>query len=304
MNQTISVLIACFNGEKYIKRCLESVIEQTYKVNEIIIVNDGSTDNSLKILENYKKENKNIKIINQENKGLSKTRNILIKNSTSEYFYFLDIDDWLELDCFENFNKILNNENYDLIFSKSFINEKNVNPCLALMNKNTSKEWYAINNATFIWNILISSNFWKNKNLSFYDEYPLFEDIGTFTYMVSKANKVSYVLKPTYHYLIAKKSNSRNLSEDGVESLFKQIEYLFKILNKEFNKKYPRYVNDNIALSISVLMHHVFKLPKQKRKEYKVKIKKIVNENGGIKFPISIWKFFVFFLYKFGIHFI
>ena len=103
----ISVILNVYNGEKYIKRCLDSIINQTYKDIEIVIVNDASTDNTLSIIKKYK--DKRIKTItNKKNLGLSLSRNVGIDNSKGEFIYFVDADDYLELDALEylyNLNK-------------------------------------------------------------------------------------------------------------------------------------------------------------------------------------------------------
>lgn len=87
----ISIIIPVYGVEKYIKQCLESVINQSYKNLEIIIINDGTEDDSMKIVEKYLSD-KRIKVINKENGGLSSARNIGMINSTGEYIYFLDSD--------------------------------------------------------------------------------------------------------------------------------------------------------------------------------------------------------------------
>ncbi|MBD5405946.1 glycosyltransferase [bacterium] len=97
----ISVIIPCYNVEKYVVQCLDSVINQTYKNLEIICVNDGSTDGTLSILKEYAKKDKRIKIINQKNGGLSAARNAGIDIASSEYIIFVDSDDWLELNACE-----------------------------------------------------------------------------------------------------------------------------------------------------------------------------------------------------------
>lgn len=95
----ISVILNVYNGEKYINKCLDSIIKQTYKDLEIVVVNDGSTDKTLNILKKYK--DKRIRVINQKNMGLSLSRNVGIENASGEYLYFVDVDDYLELDALE-----------------------------------------------------------------------------------------------------------------------------------------------------------------------------------------------------------
>lgn len=103
-----SIIIPVYNVEKYLKRCIDSVLNQTYNNYEIIIINDGSTDNSSKILESYK--NPKIKIINQENNGVSYSRNVGVSNSTGDYILFLDSDDFYETKLLETLNEEIQNE--------------------------------------------------------------------------------------------------------------------------------------------------------------------------------------------------
>lgn len=94
MNDLISVIVNAYNEEKHIKKCIDSIINQNYKNIEIIVVNDGSTDNTLNILNSYNEPR--LKIISHENKGLSLSRNDGIDNAKGKYIYFLDADDFIE----------------------------------------------------------------------------------------------------------------------------------------------------------------------------------------------------------------
>lgn len=90
-----SFIVPVYNTSNYLKKCIDSLVNQTYKSFEIIIVNDGSTDNSLDIINGYKESNKNIKIINQKNGGLSNARNNGVKKASGEYIIFVDSDDYV-----------------------------------------------------------------------------------------------------------------------------------------------------------------------------------------------------------------
>lgn len=109
-NPKISVIMPVYKVEKYLARCLDSIILQTYENLEIICVNDGSPDGSLKILEDYAKRDKRIQIINQENKGLSGARNTGMAAMTGDYFTFIDSDDWLQLGAYQKFVDVLRRE--------------------------------------------------------------------------------------------------------------------------------------------------------------------------------------------------
>lgn len=107
MNQhTVSVIIPVYNAAKYLRESIESVLCQTYSDLEIIIVNDGSTDSSLEIAENYQNDSR-VKIISSKNKGAAAARNIGIRNSNGAYFQFLDADDILPSNKIEEQMKVL-----------------------------------------------------------------------------------------------------------------------------------------------------------------------------------------------------
>lgn len=120
----VSVVIPIYNTEKFLAKCLDSVINQTFKYLEIICINDGSPDNSLQILEEYQKKYDRIKIINQNNQGVSAARNNGIENANGEYIFFLDSDDYIDLNFFEIFYKNAKDNNSDLVILNSFWNLK------------------------------------------------------------------------------------------------------------------------------------------------------------------------------------
>lgn len=116
INPKISVIIPVYNSEKYIEKCLESVLNQTYKNYEIIVINDGSKDNSKEILSKYQEKYPEvIKHIEQENKGVAKTRNYGIKLAKGEYIAFIDNDDYIDQDYLEKFVTEAENGQYDVV---------------------------------------------------------------------------------------------------------------------------------------------------------------------------------------------
>lgn len=95
----VSIIIPVYNASAYLSNCIQSVVNQTYKNIEIIIINDGSTDDSLEICQNFSNKDSRIKIINNKNSGVSVSRNLGIKRSSGDWIIFLDSDDWLEIEC-------------------------------------------------------------------------------------------------------------------------------------------------------------------------------------------------------------
>lgn len=112
----ISVIIPVYNTESYLKRCVNSIINQTYKDLQIILVNDGSTDNSITIMQKFKKMDSRILVIDKPHKGVSAARNAGIEAATGDYISFIDSDDWLENDAYQVLLDILQKKDADAVY--------------------------------------------------------------------------------------------------------------------------------------------------------------------------------------------
>lgn len=116
----VSIILPVYNTEKYIRTCLDSVLEQSYKNIEIILINDGSEDMSGNICDEYAKKDKRIKVIHKQNEGVSTTRNIGIKNATGTYICFADSDDILQNDYVEYLLTMITDNQVDIAVTTSF----------------------------------------------------------------------------------------------------------------------------------------------------------------------------------------
>ena len=233
MNEpTISIIIPVYNTEKYLKKCLDSVITQTYKNLEIICINDGSTDSSLKILKKYAKSDKRIKVINQENKGVSITRNIGIENATGEWITFIDSDDYISPELYQSFTEALNNsEPFNIYVFNGVKLAENDNP----EDKNLTKFFYMSNwnfhennLYTFIdcknpfygnlsvWNKIFNTEFINNNNIRF-KENSIFEDQLFSIESMIKTDKLYLDNKIFYYYVQHGNSTMHNLKENGFD---------------------------------------------------------------------------------------
>lgn len=201
----ISVIIPVYNVEKFLKRCLDSVLNQTLKDIEIICVNDGSTDNSLKIIEEYKKF-ENIKIINQKNSGLSVARNIGLKHASADYVAFLDSDDFVDSDFYEKLFNSIEKEKADIA-------------CASIVRENDKKRTYLINykqveialnprerfilancpKYNFVWNKLYKKELIEKNNLKFVSGM-IYEDMWFTPDILEAANSIVAVHDTFYHY--------------------------------------------------------------------------------------------------------
>lgn len=233
----ISVIIPIYNVEKYIKQCLESVLNQTYKNLEIILVNDGTKDSSMEIIEEYLLDERII-VINKENGGLSSARNYGLEKVTGEYIYFLDSDDWLEENTLEI---LINNSNdVDIVRGNFYyydeIKNTKILPKFKLeYNKNLEAKFLLQDGVEImVWNKLYRTSFIKKNNLKFVEGIIHEDEEFTFkTYMLNP--KVEYLEKVTYNYRInransimngSKKNSSINSLGKIVENFEKQLKFI------------------------------------------------------------------------------
>ena len=200
----ISVIIPVYNVEKYLRECLDSVINQTYKDLEIICVNDASTDSSPDILLEYAKKDSRIILINNEkNSKLGPTRNHGMEYATGEYIHFLDSDDWMELDAYEKLanyvSKVGNVDIVHFLWNNRCVVTGKVTPCIyndlsilekVINIKNTPN--LAVNWRRGAWCKLYRRQFLIEKHIVFND-YPCLEDIEHSIHVLTEAESVYLV---------------------------------------------------------------------------------------------------------------
>lgn len=256
----ISVIVPVYNVEKYLSQCLDSVINQTYKQLEILCINDGSTDGSLKILEQYAAKDKRIRIISKENEGLSTTRNLGIRQATGKYILFLDSDDWLDLTCFENlFNSIEANKSDLCIYGLTRFDESS-NSCIIPDNyfnlscyKNVLDKptctYLDIQTSVFRrWESVVKlyrRGFLLDNNILF-TEKVLFEDIFFHIQSILSAKSICFCDKNLYYYRVNRPNSIMDASKANIKCLdiFKAFEDIKAfLLNKQITVLNNEYVN-------------------------------------------------------------
>lgn len=222
----ISVIIPVYNMENYISDCLESVLNQTHQNLEIICINDGSTDNSLDILEEYAQKDKRIIIINKQNQGVSAARNEGLKIATGKYIGFVDPDDYIEPETYKTAERFMEEDDeLDIVcFGAKIIDEKN----LTLNGYNALKHWYNIkfngkypltselysNTPGVVWNKLYKNSIIKEKELYFLP-YKYNEDTIFNIQYLSYTDKAYYINRNFYNYRFRPNSAVAKYSPDS-----------------------------------------------------------------------------------------
>ena len=197
-----SIIIPVYNVESYVVKCLESVNNQSYTNYEAIIVNDGSTDNSKKLIKDYIKNKPQFKYYEKENGGLSDARNYGLKYISGDYIIFVDSDDYLSLDLLQNLNNILINHQYEVIrFNTKIITDSKVilNPPLK-QTKTIIKSILSNHFVEPIWLYCFNANFWRTHNFSF-TLNRIHEDFGLLPIILSKTKSIEYLNYYGYNYI-------------------------------------------------------------------------------------------------------
>lgn len=274
MEKLISVIIPVYNVEKYLSRCIDSVLKQTYTNYEIILVNDGSTDDSGRICDNYSKTKANIRVIHKENAGLSHARNIGIENATGSHVYFLDSDDYITPDClqvlYENMqgNKAsVSCGSFGFFDDNGLYNEdKSLNKVYTYVGRDACVELlYGRKFYTSSCNILLKREI-AIKNLfpigKFHED-----EMTTFRYFLDTP-KVVITEKHTYFYYQREGSIMHTFGQPVIDEIMSADYYV------EFCMKYDQNIYRASLFKKYNLYHHVLtnypQLKKYKRKLYDI----------------------------------
>lgn len=289
-----SIIIPVYNVEDYLKRCLDSVIQQSFSDFEVIIINDGSTDKSRNICEEYERKDRRIKLYNQDNMGLSAARNNGIKKASGDYLLFLDSDDYYEKDLLIKLNKYTNSK-YDVIrFQVQY--DKNDEKVLT---KGASKD-IAFDNgieafseiATYeivegAWCYAYNRDYFFKNNFLF-KEGCVHEDFGLIPLIIIKAKKVICINYVGYNYVI--RENSIMTSNDYEKVLKKANDFLihFKYLISNIDLKDKKYnvfksfIANSIILKATTLKGNDYKKYLKELRKLKV-FKMLLADNTGRK---------------------
>ena len=232
----ISVIIPVYNVEKYIRQCLESVVSQSLKEIEIICINDGSTDNSLKILQEFSQKDKRITVIDKKNEGASIARNIGIEKSQGEYIYFIDSDDWIEIDAIEMLYKECNGE--DIVYSNLCHYNENTKKIKeekikCFINEREGKYFLINGEGVGPCNKLYKLSFLKENNLKFLENI-IYEDLEFNFRCFFLSQKVKYVKNIGYNYRMERTGSI--MTDFKIEKSIFSIDEIIKNFSDFYNK--------------------------------------------------------------------
>lgn len=242
----LSIIVPIYNAERFLKKCLTSIFKQITKEDEIILINDGSTDNSLYICQQFKKKYNNNKVIlvNKKNEGISIARNTGIKLASGDYIFWVDSDDYLSDNCIKNVKIIIKKYNTDIILFDFYYKKNNfLKKDTAFRNKLSGaleksflmKEIAQDSFKSFLWRTVAKRYLYKN--IKFPLGIQMMEDFFMYHRIFHEANSFFYIKKHLYYYRLINSSLSHKN---------KNVSLLYKIV-LERNSFFEKYYSNNIA---------------------------------------------------------
>ena len=250
----ISIVIPVYKVEKYLRECIESVINQTFKNIEIILVDDGSPDNCPQICDEYAKKDNRVRVIHKTNGGYGTACNRGIEAAQGEFIGLVESDDWIEPDMYEVLYEKIKDSDADFIVSDFFVikdSEKfiyNVHPYFptkplndAIINLSTHPQMLL--QPAYPWNKLYRKSFLTSNNIKMMEDKKMYQDQTWNAEILSHANKILYIDKPYYFYRFDTQGSSTNIGD------LSTINYLLKrdearkifIKNNKFNNDTMEY---------------------------------------------------------------
>lgn len=261
----LSIIVPVYNVEKYLPKCLESLIKQTLNDIEIICVNDGSMDNSLAILKEFASRDSRIRIIDNQHQGVAKTRNTGIEQSTGEYIGFVDSDDYIDIDFFEKLYNSATKSNSDIAIA-SILKHKNF---FNIYNAKYTKEETAITIQDkiklcedkkhfffYAWNKIYHSGFIKENNIKF-SEGQIYEDVMFAIKALYYSNKIISVYGTKYHYIehensLTKYKDKTGEKEQDLVKAYSELQEFCNSKNIEIPERLNYYTKENFGFILNL----------------------------------------------------
>ena len=281
----ISIIIPCFNAEKTLEKCLKSVVQQSYANLEIIIIDDGSTDETSLIYNKFQSNDERILVLKQQNSGVSKARNTGVKAATGDYICFVDSDDWAELNYCSELYSLLVGENADISIVEASYEDENGN---VLCNKPTSEEKIFDGNRALVllledreiqshpWGKLFKADLLKN--VHFPENLKCFEDYSTLFKIFNKAVKVVKSNEKLYHYIQREDSLSHNLSPETAYQFFLAIMEVFEFWRNSAKVGDRNKIIKNIVRKLLMVLKRITRNTKEdEMKSEKEEIRRAFN---------------------------
>lgn len=256
MQELISIIVPIYKVEKYLNKCIESILNQTYSNLEIILIDDGSPDKCGEICDFYKNKDSRIKVIHKKNEGVSKARNIGLDISKGKYIMFVDSDDYIDKNMIKELRKLITEQSADIAIGGVIDVDENNNQ----INMSKKRTTFTFNQLEAIrelldenyfnsvcWGKLYKANLWKNKR--FCENSKIGEDLEILYEVFEKIQKVVINTEKCYYYYTVRQNSVTH--QEYNEKWKKAIE-ICRNIKERTEKKYPKIVDSAIKKYVNI----------------------------------------------------
>ena len=307
----ISIIVPIYNIEKKLNKCIYSILEQTYKNFELILVNDGSTDNSLKICNEYKRKDNRIKINNKENQGLVLARKSGLDEATGKYIIFIDGDDWVHKDLLNILYKEAEQESCDIVACNPYLvygnglikrirKDFDVNKTYKnedIKNDILSKFAGDIGFPTSVWGKIYKRELFENYGEYFFKIHFFGEDLALNMELLPKCKKVRVINEALYYYRCGGGTTKymKDLFEDITTTYCIQKDCIDKYYLDEQNERYSRvafiFLNTYKLVLMNIFEAGIDKSEAIDKIEEQVKSKNVLEAIKNLKYTREWFEF-------------
>ena len=281
----ISIVIPVYNAEKFLNKCVDSILSQTFENIECILVDDGSEDNSGAICDEFAQKDKRVRVIHKENEGVSVARSTGIKEALGEYVGFVDADDYLAPEMCAEMNRIASEKNYDIIMFDTYIvdsENKTENlptdsidllPESCELTKNDIYPMLLRFMAGVVWRCVYNKEFLEKNSISFPTALPMSEDRIFNLIAMGSCEKMYFYKEPLYYYINYGVSAVRTARKNFFDIALKTNEIMQEVLEKYWNAECVK-LYDKINI-VDGALHHISDLGKIRDMKFNEKIKSV-----------------------------
>ncbi len=265
MKYVISIIVICYNNEKYIKKCLSSILCQLNNKMELIVVNDGSIDNSPRIIEETLRGILNTKIITIDNSGISNARNIGIEKSNGEFLIFVDGDDFISYNSLYYILNYIENNSFDLLLLNTIkyyeISNKYEKEILTIKKSKNIEVYELIDNKIFgrAWRFVYNRNLIIQNNIRFHQNL-IYEDEEWIPKVIFFANKIDYLNIPYYFYRKTQNTITTQKTINNIMNLMEITKTSYEWYLNQNKKNDDNYIYFSLARCVRNILSSMFYL--------------------------------------------
>ncbi len=280
MNEKISVIVPVYNSEKFLKRCTDSILNQTYKNIELILVNDGSKDNSLSLCREIAKSDSRVVVVDKPNGGAASARNTGLDYATGEYIGFCDSDDFLDLEMYEMMKNVIDKDNLDVVDANSKVFDENGNflyadeddvPFKLIQSNEYIRSIFRRTGNVHLGTKLFKSSLLSNLRIP---EGRRVEDFYFTICFLLKTNQIGHISNPFYCYTI----NSNSVTRQATGSIYLDALYFYELAIKLLENYPYSMVAEKMYYKLKMYYLLSITITKEERKKYSEELRIYQND--------------------------